>query len=201
MLPFVSVCTPTFNRRPFIPAMIKCFNHQDYPKERMEWIVIDDGTDKIADLIEDHPNVKYFAYDEKMPLGKKRNLMHEKCSGDIIVYMDDDDYYPVERVSHAVDMLNKHPEAMCAGSSIIYSYYDSLDKIYQFGPYGSNHASAGTFAFRKDLLKTSRYNDDISIAEEKEFQKEVVLVLTMAIELHFKHFFIFPCVEKPQASQ
>ena len=30
----------------------------------------------------------------KMTLGKKRNLMHEKSKGDIIVYMDDDDYYP-----------------------------------------------------------------------------------------------------------
>ena len=27
--PFVSVCTPTFNRRPFISGMIKCFDHQD----------------------------------------------------------------------------------------------------------------------------------------------------------------------------
>ena len=41
--PFVSVCTPTFNRRPFIPNLIRCFQAQDYPKELMEWIVIDDG--------------------------------------------------------------------------------------------------------------------------------------------------------------
>ena len=75
-MPFVSICTPTFNRRPFIPSMIKCFNHQTYPKDRMEWIIIDDGTDKIEDLISDIPNVKYYKYDEKMPLGKKRNLMH-----------------------------------------------------------------------------------------------------------------------------
>ena len=26
-------------------------------------------------------------------------LMHEKCKGDIIVYMDDDDFYPPDRVS------------------------------------------------------------------------------------------------------
>ena len=58
--PFVSVCTPTFNRRPFIEGMIKCFNHQTYPKDRMEWIIIDDGTDKIEELVKDHPNVKYF---------------------------------------------------------------------------------------------------------------------------------------------
>ena len=29
--PFVSICTPTFNRRPFIPIIIKCFENQNYP--------------------------------------------------------------------------------------------------------------------------------------------------------------------------
>ena len=86
VLPFVSICTPTFNRRPFIKTMIYCFNEQTYPKELMEWIIIDDGEDKIEDLIADHPNVKYFKYDTKMTLGKKRNTMHEKSKGDIIIY-------------------------------------------------------------------------------------------------------------------
>ena len=86
-LPFVSLCTPTFNRRPFVSSMIDCFNHQDYPRDRMEWIIIDDGTDKIEDLVKYIPQVKYFKYEEKMSLGKKRNLMHEKTKGDIIVYI------------------------------------------------------------------------------------------------------------------
>lgn len=167
--PFVSVCTPTFNRRPFIPYMIKCFNNQDYPLDRMEWIIIDDGTDKIEDLVKDHPCVKYFPVDEKMPLGKKRNMMHDKCSGDIIVYMDDDDYYPSVRVSHAVSTLQNNPEAMCAGTSKIYIYYDHLDKVYQFGPYGEKHATAGTFAFHKALLINNRYDDNECLAEEKTF--------------------------------
>ena len=47
----VSVCTPTFNRRPFIPMMIKMYETQDYPLNKMEWIIIDDGTDPIEDLI------------------------------------------------------------------------------------------------------------------------------------------------------
>ena len=66
--PFVSICTPTFNRRPFIKYMIKCFMAQDYPKDRMEWIIVDDGTDKIGDLVQDIPQVKYFSYDVKMCL-------------------------------------------------------------------------------------------------------------------------------------
>ena len=168
---FVSVCTPTYNRRPFINSMIKCFDHQTYPKDKIEWIIIDDGTDKIEDLVKDHPNVKYYSYDEKMPLGKKRNLMHEKSKGDILVYMDDDDYYPPCRIQHAVDMLQQHPKALCAGSSEIYIYFKHINQMVQFGPYGPNHATAGTFAFKRELLKEHKYNDTAALAEEKAFLK------------------------------
>jgi glycosyltransferase involved in cell wall biosynthesis len=170
-LPFVSICTPTFNRRPFWEYTIKCFLHQNYPKDKMEWIIIDDGTDKIKDLVCDISQVKYYEYDVKMPLGKKRNIMHDKSKGDIIVYMDDDDYYPPERVSHAVNMLLTHPSALCAGSSEIYIWFKHIQKMFQFGPYGPNHATAGTFAFKRELLINHRYEDSAALAEEKAFLK------------------------------
>ena len=168
-LPFVSVCTPTYNRRPFINMMIQCFNNQDYPKEKLEWIIIDDGTDPIEDLVKDIPNVNYSKYEYKMKLGEKRNLMHKKCKGDIIVYMDDDDYYPPERISHAVKKLQSDPKVLCAGSSELYIYFKNINELYQFGPYGKNHATAGTFAFKKKMLENSNYNNNAALAEEKEF--------------------------------
>ena len=173
--PFVSVCTPTFNRRPFIPIMIQCFENQKYPKDKIEWIIIDDGDDKIEDLVSHIPQVKYFKYDEKMTLGKKRNLMHEKCKGDIIIYMDDDDYYPPERISHAVDSLRNNPKKLCAGSSEMYIYFKHIHKMYQFGPYGPNHSTAGTFAFRKELLKITSYDNNACLAEERHFLKEYTI--------------------------
>ena len=138
----------------------------------MEWIIIDDGTDKIKDLVCNISQVKYFEYDVKMPLGKKRNLMHEKSKGDIIVYMDDDDYYPPERVSHAVNMLLTHPNALCAGASEIYIWFKHIQKMYQFGPYGPNHATAGTFAFRREMLSNHKYEEHAALAEEKAFLKD-----------------------------
>lgn len=173
--PFVSICTPTFNRRPFIPFMLKCFEQQDYPKDRMEWIIVDDGTDKIGDLVAHHPQVKYFPVEKKLFLGQKRNFMHEKTRGDILVYMDDDDYYPPERVSHAIDMLQKTPSALCAGSSEIYIYFKHIQKMYQFGPYGPTHSTAGTFAFKRELLKMTRYEDGAALAEEKHFLKNYTI--------------------------
>jgi glycosyltransferase involved in cell wall biosynthesis len=155
--------------------MIRCFEIQTYPKDRMEWIIIDDGTDKIEDLVKDVPQIKYFKYDKKMTLGKKRNLMHDKSKGDIIVYMDDDDYYPPERVSHAVEMLTNNKKALCAGSSELYIYFKHINAMYQFGPYGPNHSTAGTFAFKRELLKRTRYDDTACLAEEKAFLKDYTI--------------------------
>ena len=173
--PFVSLCTPTFNRRPFVKSMIQCFNHQTYPKDRIEWIIVDDGTDKIEDLVLHIPQVKYLKFDEKMTLGKKRNVLNDTAKGDIIVYMDDDDYYPPERISHAVEMLQKSPQALCAGSSEMFIYFKHINKMYKFGPYGPNHATAATFAFKKELLLKTRFDELSSVAEEKKFLKDYTI--------------------------
>lgn len=211
--PLVSVCTPTFNRRPFIPAMLQCFNHQTYPSDRMEWIIIDDGTDPIEDLVASHPCVRYFKFDSKMTLGKKRNLMHEKASGDIIVYMDDDDYYPPDRVSHAVSTLLDHRKRKTgiklAGSSEMYIYFKSGElrakpssesfpnpsrgQMVQFGPYGPNHATAATFAFWKELLTDLNlaYDETACLAEERAFLRGYTVPMAqldpMKVILVFSH--------------
>ena len=171
--PFVSVCTPTFNRRPFLQTMFACFRNQTYPKDRMEWIIVDDGTDKVGDVIHTSgiSQIKYFEVPNKLTLGAKRNLMHSHCKGSMIVYMDDDDYYPPDRVEHAVERLLENPQALCAGSSEIYIYFKHIKRMIQFGPYGQTHATAGTFAFRAELLKTSKYEEHAALAEERAFLK------------------------------
>jgi glycosyltransferase involved in cell wall biosynthesis len=195
----VSVCTPTFNRRPFIPAMLECFNHQTYPRECMEWIIIDDGTDPIEDLVSHHECVRYFKFADKMSLGKKRNLMHEKARGEIIVYMDDDDYYPPERVSHAVETLLHHRKRRTGiklvGSSEMCIYFKCVGEgqMVQFGPYGPNHATAATFAFWKELLSELNlaYEESACLAEERAFLRGYTVPMAqldpMKVILVFSH--------------
>lgn len=182
--PNVSICTPTYNRRPFFEGLIQCVRNQDYPHHKIEWIIVDDGTDKVEDIFTDEEMIKsldgitvrYFYVSQKMDLGKKRNYMHKKCSftddEDIIVYMDDDDFYPSERISHSVNRLRADKNVLCGGSSEIYLWFNTLDKMYKFGPYGPNHATAGTFAFKRRLLKQTSYEDDAVLAEEKHFLKD-----------------------------
>ena len=156
---------------------------QDYPMDKIEWIIVDDGTDCVKDIIDEYiikynlPQIKYYYFKERMLLGKKRNLMHSLCNGEIIIYMDDDDYYPKERISHAVEILEQNKEYLIAGSSELHIYFKNLDKIYQFGPYKTNHSTAATFAFRKELLLQTSYDDNASLAEETQFLKNYSIPL------------------------
>ena len=75
-LPYVSICTTTYNRREFIPRIISCVKNQTYPKHLIEWVVIDDGTDLVKDLFEkiDWIKINYVSLKSKMKLGKKEIL-------------------------------------------------------------------------------------------------------------------------------
>jgi glycosyltransferase involved in cell wall biosynthesis len=177
MKPFISICTPTYNRRPFISYLKKCILKQDYPLSCVEWIIIDDGVDKIKDLINDLSFVVYLPYNEVLSLGKKRNIMNKESKGEFIIYMDDDDYYPPDRISHAVEVLQNNPTYLIAGSSEMHCYFSDLDKLYQFGPYKENHATAATFIFRKELLQQTSFSEDAMLAEEKDFLKDYTIPL------------------------
>ncbi|ANS04209.1 glycosyltransferase [uncultured Mediterranean phage] len=189
--PTISICTPTFNRRPFIPYLIKCFEEQIYPKSHIEWIIVDDGTDPIGDLVQNIHQVKYFYFPEKMSLGKKRNIMNSKCSNEIIIYMDDDDYYPPLRILHAVISLVQNPEFLCAGCSRLPIFYKSpKEQLITTGPFGKYHATAATFAFRKELLKECSYDEEKIFGEESGFLKDYTVPLFQLDP--FKTIMVYP---------
>lgn len=175
-LPMVSICTPTFNRRPFLDLLIKSVIAQTYPIEKIEWVICDDGTDCVRDVFEKLSFCKYFQH-PKIPLGEKRNYLHNRCSGEIIINMDDDDYYPPTRISHAVEQLYLNPTIMIAGSSMMYMYSYSMQKVYECGPYGKNHCTAATMAFRRELLELTGYDNKSIITEETTFLKKYTIPL------------------------
>lgn len=169
----VSVVTPTYNRRMFIPTLIDVYRAQMYPKDKMEWIIIDDGRDKVQDLFEEAsktiPNIRYIRKDEKMRLGAKRNELNKEAKGAIIVAMDDDDYYPPDRVSSVVAAFKKNQRVELAGSSEMNLYYLDTKKIYTIGPYFDNHATNGTMAWRKSYAEKHKYDEFVTKAEEITF--------------------------------
>ena len=98
---FVSVVTPTYNRRKFLPILIHLYNMQSYPANLRELIILDDSPTTNEDLIpKDDPHIRYYYQSEKMTLGEKRNKLNELAKGDIIICFDDDDYHHPDRIKH-----------------------------------------------------------------------------------------------------
>ena len=171
--PFVSVVTPTYNRRKFIPTIIELYKAQTYPKDRMEWIIYDDGTDSVRDLFDEAsktiPNIRYFYLPNKVNIGAKRNWLNDAAKGDIILSIDDDDYQFPERISHTVSAMSRYPNVNLAGSSEVYMYYTDNGTFYKFGPYMPNHETNNTLAVRKIYAKTHKYDETVVNGEEKSF--------------------------------
>ena len=169
--PVISICTITHNRKLFLPQLQKCIESQNYPICNIEWVILDDSTEYL-DALEFKTNtdlrIKYQRVKHKLPLGRKRNLSHQLCSGDYIVYMDDDDYYPPSRVSHAISSLQETGKEI-AGSTLLQIYFCHDKQLWLSGPFGTNHATAGTFAMTKDFARQNHYRNEDICNEEKHF--------------------------------
>ena len=167
----VSICTLTHNRKEYLRLLQGCIEKQSYPLSKIEWVILDDSN-SYGDSLDLYTNtdlrIKYQRLRSKLSLGAKRNLAHRLCSGDIIVYMDDDDYYFPDRISHAVSVLEA-TKSEIVGSTVLHIYYSHDDSLWISGPFGGNHATAGTFAMTKNFALSHHYDNDASCNEEKSF--------------------------------
>ena len=160
-------------------------------KNITEWVIVEGSKTKedaeknkqhVKKLIDIHETNKpenilnmkiiYIEYSGKA-LSDLRNIGNNKCSGDIIVCMDDDDYYPVERVSHAVDALQKS-NALLAGCSDIYLYEYFMGKLYKFKGFHDKHSTNNCMAFKKEYLKNHAHESGLLMSEEKSFTNNFI---------------------------
>jgi glycosyltransferase involved in cell wall biosynthesis len=168
--PFVSILTPTFNRRAFISQYLKCVRSQNY-QGRIEVLIADDGSDSIEDLVIKDSIIRYFRFNDRQTLGYKRNLLANEARGDILVHMDDDDFYFPSRVRHAVDRLIQS-QKLIAGASQTFFYNVDNSVITVSGPFGQNHAIANSFAYFKEYLKSHQFDNEAKAQEEPSFTNQ-----------------------------
>ena len=101
--PHVSCVMPTADRRAFVPRAIAQFLAQDYPHR--ELLIVDDGTDRVEDLVPADSRVRYIGLERRLVLGAKRNFACEQARGDVIVHWDDDDWSATWRLRYQVEQL------------------------------------------------------------------------------------------------
>jgi len=150
---------------------------QDYPHDKIEWIIIDDGKTSNANIfpdVMDGIKIRYIYLKKKILLAKKRDYLNHLAKGVYLINMDDDDYYPPCRVSHAVETLQREKTDL-VGSSKMYMYFVKNHTIYQLGPYKPNHGTAATLAYTKDYAsKNLYYNPSAKSKGEGNFAEEGV---------------------------
>ena len=116
--PLVSCLMPTRDRRRFVAQAVEYFLRQDY--ERRELVVLDDGDDRVADLMPADPRVRYVPLDERLVLGEKRNRACELARGEILVHWDDDDWHAPHRLTYQVAELERHGAELCGTAKVLY---------------------------------------------------------------------------------
>ena len=148
--PLVSCIMPTADRRAYVPQAIRYFLRQDYPNR--ELIVLDDGRDRIEDLIPPDPRVRYVALEHRLVLGEKRNLACELARGAIVVHWDDDDWIAPDRLSYQVSELEKHEADVCGTRREL--YYDVVRGqawLFEYPPNLRRRLTGNTLCYRKTL--------------------------------------------------
>ena len=168
----VSVVSPTYGRHRYIPFLLRQFAKQTFDPDRRELIVLDDSPEPYPFDDVRHKNVTY-THDNsrRYMIWEKRNLLNGMCRGHTIVCMDDDDIYFPERIAHALEVLDAHPKVLLAGCSSLYIYDMRQRNTFLFRSRHSKHILNGSFAYRKELLKTNQYksNSGNNFNEERSF--------------------------------
>ena len=117
--------------------------------------------------------IKYIRVKDKemrtpIPIGAKRNLCVEKAKYDIIIHMDDDDYYPPESLLAKVKLLIKYPGKDCIGSSNICTY-DIINDKCTYSSDSTISLSEASLVYRKSFWKKQKFNDNARVGEFKQF--------------------------------
>ena len=175
-LPKVSIITPTYNRRKLFSMALNNYDNFNYPKNKIEWVIVDDSfhdSDSVEDLVSHMKNVKYIRFrnkDEPMTVASKRNIGVSNASNHYIIHMDDDDYYPPESIIARVKILMKYENEgiECVGSTLIgtYNLMNNTSSMSSDGPISLSEAS---MAYTKKFWEKRGFDDLCTVGEHKYF--------------------------------
>ena len=117
MEPMVSVVIPTYKRADMLPRAIGSVLTQTY--KNIQVIVVDDNnpdseyrirTAEIMHQFDDDFRVKYVRHEKNMNGSVARNTGIKNADGEIVAFLDDDDFFYHDKIEKQVEYLLLHPE-------------------------------------------------------------------------------------------
>lgn len=127
--PTVTIGLCARNAENIIKPSIESILAQDFPKESMEIIFVDDGSeDRTLNIMRTYASrlkarSRIFG-GPRIGLGKARNTVVWNASGDYIVWVDSDTVIPSEHVRKQVEFMEENPKVAIAGAK----FYGLPDK-------------------------------------------------------------------------
>lgn len=124
----ISIAISTHNRSGLLIRLIESIAMQDY--SNYEIVIVDDastdGTDDVVEcFIHEHPtvDVKYYKNSCNMNVSASKKSAYRACSGDIIVFSDDDDYYVEKSYFRSIcDLYLEHSDCVMTVAPTVTHY-------------------------------------------------------------------------------
>jgi glycosyltransferase involved in cell wall biosynthesis len=109
--PLVSVLIDTYNYGQFIEEAIQSVLAQDFPADRREIIVVDDGsTDDTPERVKKFGDSIRYIRKPNRGQASALNLGLEKTQGEIVAFLDADDYWLPGKLRRITEEFEKHPD-------------------------------------------------------------------------------------------
>ena len=129
----VSIITPSFNQAAFLERTIHSVLEQDY--RNIEYLVVDGGsTDGSLDIIHKYaPRLTWWTSEKDNGQAEAINKGFAHAQGDIVAWLNSDDYYLPGTVSAAVKEFDRHPQAsMIYGNLLAVDEFDRTINIQRY---------------------------------------------------------------------
>jgi len=141
-----------------------------------KWIILDNSTTPAYDwsVARDVSFVEYHRVHGDVSIGHLRNQCLElalNAGADFIVFWDDDDYYPPERIATGVEALQSNPNVDIAASSRMFVLLTNENVFLEVGPFGDRHGTAATYTLRRRHAESHRFPNK-GRGEELEFTNQ-----------------------------
>jgi len=167
----IVVCTPTRNRGWTQSFSEACMRTQSLQPDH--WIVLDNSdTPEKGWVTSDALTVKRVGGTQTIAWMRNHILdMAIEMGADFIVFWDDDDYYPPQRIRTGVEALCKNPKAEIACASMMYVLLTQENCMMTVGPYAESHGTAATYTIRRGYAATHRFDVNRTFGEEASFTR------------------------------